>query len=384
MVKHPNGTTTIYETTAPPKKTIIQPRKKTIDPYTVQVMANNNTIILTPIGSTSQQSIPSQPQKSIVHIQRTAPMIQTNVPSVQFLSAPHTFLKKQIIHPHMTTQKHQTNYTTVIRTPAMITPPQQQQQQIQQQQQVITTVSSKIQRPIQKQKVIMSTSSLQQYRSYNQKSPGSHGSRKQLHPQHIIRPSPSPTTAVTNVIHQQLVQEQKPNQIPVILPAPGVGQSVVNQEGLEVLFNSFQNEQVIMSSAPLTINTTQIQSNSVVIGGPPSINNIYVRPKKSPQMFQPAQPQPQQQQQQQQQINNFSNMMATSNVQSMSQQSLLLGSAPRMRHQPNNQRPPPGTVNLERSYQICQAVIQNSANPNRHQLNHQLKPPPQVMGQKKF
>jgi hypothetical protein len=36
-------------------------------------------------------------------------------------------------------------------------------------------------------------------------------------------------------------------------------------------------------------------------------------------------------------------------------------------------RPPPGAVNLERSYQICQAVIQNS--PNRHQLRAQLKPP---------
>lgn len=37
-------------------------------------------------------------------------------------------------------------------------------------------------------------------------------------------------------------------------------------------------------------------------------------------------------------------------------------------------KPPPGAVNLERSYQICQAVIQNS--PNRHQLRCQLRPPP--------
>ncbi|KFB45088.1 hypothetical protein ZHAS_00013006 [Anopheles sinensis] len=36
-------------------------------------------------------------------------------------------------------------------------------------------------------------------------------------------------------------------------------------------------------------------------------------------------------------------------------------------------RLPPGAVNLERSYQICQAVIQNS--PNRHQLKAQLKSP---------
>lgn len=214
MVKHPNGTTTIYETTAPSKKTIIQ-RKKTVDPYTVQVVANNNTIILTPIGGTTQQSVHQQPQKSIVHIHRAAPMMQTTAPPVQFLTAPQTFLKKQtVIHPQMT-QKSQTNYTTVIRTPLVQQPIQQQQ--------IITTVSSKLQRPIQKQKVIMSTSSLQQYRSYNQKPPG-HGSRKQLHPQHIIRPAPTATT--TTVIHQQLAQDPKPNQIPVILPTASVNVSV--------------------------------------------------------------------------------------------------------------------------------------------------------------
>lgn len=43
----------------------------------------------------------------------------------------------------------------------------------------------------------------------------------------------------------------------------------------------------------------------------------------------------------------------------------------------NSNRPPPGAVNLERSYQICQAVIQNS--PNRHQLKAQLKPPPSLL-----
>ncbi|XP_050527153.1 polycomb protein Asx isoform X2 [Daktulosphaira vitifoliae] len=38
---------------------------------------------------------------------------------------------------------------------------------------------------------------------------------------------------------------------------------------------------------------------------------------------------------------------------------------------------PPGAINLERSYQICQAVIQNS--PNRNHLRCQLKPPPSVL-----
>ncbi|KAL0274371.1 UNVERIFIED_CONTAM: hypothetical protein PYX00_006815 [Menopon gallinae] len=40
-------------------------------------------------------------------------------------------------------------------------------------------------------------------------------------------------------------------------------------------------------------------------------------------------------------------------------------------------KPPPGAVNLERSYQICQAVIQSS--PNRDQLKAQLKPPPSML-----
>lgn len=43
----------------------------------------------------------------------------------------------------------------------------------------------------------------------------------------------------------------------------------------------------------------------------------------------------------------------------------------------NSNRPPPGAVNLERSYQICQAVIQSS--PNRHQLKAQLRPPPSML-----
>ncbi|CAK1549715.1 unnamed protein product [Leptosia nina] len=38
---------------------------------------------------------------------------------------------------------------------------------------------------------------------------------------------------------------------------------------------------------------------------------------------------------------------------------------------------PPGAVNLERSYQICQAVIQNS--PNRDALRSQLRPPPALL-----
>lgn len=376
MVKHPNGTTTIYETTAAPKKTVIQ-RKKTVDPYTVQVVANNNTIILTPIGSTSQQNVQQQPQKSIVHIHRSGPMMQTSsAPPVQFLTAPQSYLKKQtVIHPQMT-QKPQTSYTAVVRAPLM---PAQTIQPLQPQQ-VITTGSSKIQRPIQKQKVIMSTSSLQQYRSYSQK-PAGHGSRKQLHPQHIVRPTPSSTT--TTVIHQQMTQEQKPNQIPVLLPT--VGSNLMERQCTitEQRMFDLQNDHVIMTS-PMAMTSQQLSNNpSVVIGPPPGINNIYVRPKRPQQIFHPTH----------QHLTSINNMMTTvsnvsnvSNVNCTSNQQIIASQPPRVRQQQqNHQRPPPGTVNLERSYQICQAVIQNSANPNRQQLNNQLKPPPHVaIGQKKF
>lgn len=213
MVNH-NGTTTIYtETTGPPqKKTIIQ-RKKPTDPYTVQMalqtVANNNTIILTPIGNTTTQQVQSQPQKSIVHIHRTTPIQQP----VQFLPQT-TFLKIPTqMQNTSTTMKTQPTYTTVIRAPA---------QQVIQTQQLTPIVSNqKINpRPIQKQKVIMSTSSLQQYRSFNQK-PNAHGSRKQLHPQHIIRPAPQTTT--TTVI-QSMVEGVKGNgqPIPVMISSSAV------------------------------------------------------------------------------------------------------------------------------------------------------------------
>ena len=44
-----------------------------------------------------------------------------------------------------------------------------------------------------------------------------------------------------------------------------------------------------------------------------------------------------------------------------------------------NNKLPPGAVNLERSYQICQAVIQNS--PNRENLKAQLRPPSAILSQ---
>lgn len=117
-----------------------------------------------------------------------------------------------------------------------------------------------------------------------------------------------------------------------------------------------------MSSA-MPLNTNHIPSvqPTVLTIGPPGINNIYVRPKRPQQIFHPAP----------HHLNNMNNLINGSNI-SLGNQQVVLGQT-RMRNQQNLQRPPPGTVNLERSYQICQAVIQNSANPNRDKLNNQLK-----------
>lgn len=61
-------------------------------------------------------------------------------------------------------------------------------------------------------------------------------------------------------------------------------------------------------------------------------------------------------------------------VKSLKDSQVTSGSSNRNRNSSNK---PPGAVNLERSYQICQAVIQNS--PNRDQLRCQLKPPPSLL-----
>lgn len=116
-------------------------------------------------------------------------------------------------------------------------------------------------------------------------------------------------------------------------------------------------------SSSMPLNTTHIPAvqPTVLTIGPPGINNIYVRPKRPQQIFHSAH----------HHLNTMNSLMNSNNI-TLGNQQMLIG-PPRMRTQQNLQRPPPGTVNLERSYQICQAVIQSSANPNRDKLNNQLK-----------
>ncbi|GAB1860801.1 Polycomb protein Asx-like isoform X1 [Camponotus japonicus] len=91
------------------------------------------------------------------------------------------------------------------------------------------------------------------------------------------------------------------------------------------------------------------------------------------------QQQPQQQQQQQQYVG--SSITISSRPSRVSNQSSQRSSRNNKEQGGNRSRSstkePPGAVNLERSYQICQAVIQSS--PNRDQLKAHLKPPPSLL-----
>ncbi|XP_011637949.1 polycomb protein Asx isoform X2 [Pogonomyrmex barbatus] len=98
------------------------------------------------------------------------------------------------------------------------------------------------------------------------------------------------------------------------------------------------------------------------------------------QQQQQQQQTPQQQQQQQQYAG--PSVTVSSRPSRMSNQGSQRGSRNSNKEQGGGRsrsstKEPPGAVNLERSYQICQAVIQSS--PNRDQLKAHLKPPPSLL-----
>lgn len=323
----------------------------------------NNTIILTP-----------QTSKNVVHIRHHHQ--QNNLP-VQFLQQ-QLFKKNTVIMAPVPQKFH----TTVIRAPATITAPAP--------------------KPIQKQKVIMSTSSLQQYRHYRSPHPNrpshqlpmsspmvptvtvstpvvvpTHQSRKQLHPQQIIRPQRTTLPPTSTVIHQGhhninvQVQQVNPRQhqhvqihqhqvMTVTMPSP-------TQTATASSFLNTQQQQQQQHSRSTVVATVKQEWNYQAQSTQQQVTQQVVQQPQQHQLIKTIQQQHQQLQQQQ--------VQQTQQIQQLQQQQQQVHLHPRSSARaPTNQRPPPGTVNLERSYQICQAVIQNS--PNRHQLNCQLKPRP--------
>lgn len=361
-----NGQVYDQGTSASTKKTLQQRVPELQNLLTMGGKVNTNTIILTP----------AQTSKNVVHIRHHHQ--QNNLP-VQFLQQ-QLFKKNTVIMAPVVPQKF---HTTVIRAPSTITAPAP--------------------KPIQKQKVIMSTSSLQQYRHYRSPHPHrqphplpmssqmvptvtvstpvvvpTHQSRKQLHPQQIIRPQRTtlpPTSTVIHQGHHNIVQVQ---QIPVN-----------PRQHQHVQIHQHQVMTVTMPTPTQTSTagnflTTQQHNRSTVVATVKQEWNYQAQSTQqqvSQQVVQPQQHQliktiqQQQHQQLQQQQVQQTQQLQQHQLQQVQVQQQQVHLHPRTgTRAPTNQRPPPGTVNLERSYQICQAVIQNS--PNRHQLNCQLKPRP--------
>jgi hypothetical protein len=214
------------------KKTIIRTSKK--EGYVrsnnillgtkVALQANNNTIILAPIQTQSANQQQTQLSHTVTGasknvVIRQSPII-TNSQQVQFVQQP--FIKKNtvIINPHQlathsnkiignqqqvqqqhSPQQIQQKFQTVIRAPVTSVSVSAQPQTTITQQAIQPIQPAKaIQKPLQKQKVIMSTSSLQQYRHFNQ----NHHQNQHQHRVPLHLPIPIPTTSVSQTTTQKL------------------------------------------------------------------------------------------------------------------------------------------------------------------------------------
>lgn len=162
------------------------------------------------------------------------------------------------------------------------------------------------------------------------------------------------------VMPRQIIQIQQQQQLP-------------QHQQIQIIQKPIQQQKIIMSTSTLQ------QSRNIVVN----------QQQRLPLQQQQQQPQAQQQLQQQlpsqvmvntvniqnkKKTESVQNIVKNSGIVSVSGNSASSSGSGRGNRSNSNNRPPPGAVNLERSYQICQAVIQNS--PNRHQLKCQLKPPP--------
>ncbi|XP_070157802.1 polycomb group protein Asx isoform X3 [Polyergus mexicanus] len=158
----------------------------------------------------------------------------------------------------------------------------------------------------------------------------------------------------------------------------------INTQNSNTCNNVNQNAIVTQGQVQNTLSTTMgIQSqnrtqNAIVIQHQTAAS---AQPRQiAAAMHQQQQQQPQQQQPQQQQYAG-SSLTIPSRSSRVSNQGSQRGSRNNKEQGGSRSRSstkePPGAVNLERSYQICQAVIQSS--PNRDQLKAHLKPPPSLL-----
>lgn len=476
-----------YENVYLEKRTIIraltkdsyQPKTSNIL-YKVTLSENGNKILMSPITSQPQASTSGTHTASGSGLKNF--LIRENVPHhLQILQQPVTSSQKSnstavIVNHHAankivqipqpqpspTIAQQQQNIQTVIRTitnttnttispAAATTPPLQPANSP-----TGSSSSSKaIPKPIQKQKVIMSHSSLAQYRHYTAQQHRvppivqphgqiitTHQSRKQLHPQQIIHSSKliqakpgtpqqiiqmqmhpgrqiqlSPQAHKVSVIKEEPVEQPTMQQQPpqhfqtlqlqpeqqIIIqqqeeapPLPSPQPLIIKQEPIkqpQFITLQVQHQQtpqaslqtpqvsqqasqqqptVIQHQIPIISHTQLVTAQQIEELAKPS-NQIPVILSTSAAASITVMPSATQQQQQQQQ-QTLAQQQA--NSQNLMKRIAIANPKGRAKSNPHtaNKPPPPGSVNFERSYQICQAVIQSS--PNRHQLNCQLKPPP--------
>lgn len=154
-------------------------------------------------------------------------------------------------------------------------------------------------------------------------------------------------------------------------------------QGGQIIQNSNLNHQIVVASSSslpfLSLSSNQTM-RATIAGTIPQSQIVAQHPQQS--LPQQQQPQPQSQQQQPNSVQKICVCLQKNCVclQKICNGSTKISKIPGKGgrgSRSNSNRPPPGAVNLERSYQICQAVIQNS--PNRHQLKGQLKPPPSML-----
>ncbi|XP_011708231.1 PREDICTED: polycomb protein Asx [Wasmannia auropunctata] len=201
----------------------------------------------------------------------------------------------------------------------------------------------------------------------------------------------SPLANNSSTISAQL-QPQQSNaaQVNMIRAQDTITQ--INTQNNGVRGNVNQNTIVTQGQVQNTLPTTMgVQSqnraqNAIVIQHPTAASvqprQIAAAVHQQQQQQQPQQTQQQQQQQtQQQQQYAGPSVTVSSRPSRVSNQNTQRGSRNSNKEQGSRSRSstkePPGAVNLERSYQICQAVIQSS--PNRDQLKAHLKPPPSLL-----
>ncbi|XP_029667631.1 polycomb protein Asx-like isoform X1 [Formica exsecta] len=203
-----------------------------------------------------------------------------------------------------------------------------------------------------------------------------------------FNPEQDATSLLTNnspTISAQLQPQQSTTaQINMIRTQDTITQ--INTQNSNTCNNVNQNAIVTQGQVQNTLSTTMgIQSqnrtqNAIVIQHQTAAS-AQPRQIAAAMHQQQQQQQPQQQQPQQQQQYAGSSVTIPSRSSRVSNQGSQRGSRNNKEQGGSRSRSstkePPGAVNLERSYQICQAVIQSS--PNRDQLKAHLKPPPSLL-----